>query len=693
MPASGFPASPGMHTAGRGNPRFHGQGFSRERALVESSRAPRPIVAHATRACHPVWTTHGLADDNGFPHNAPTRAPPGFLEVCVNQPPTPPRRPEILAPGGSIEAIEVALAHGADAIYLGVGTLNARTRARNLTEGELPGVVAYVHSFGAKVYAALNVPLQPGQIEDAARTLAACHDAGVDAAIVRDPVLMQVASRRYPDLPLHASTQFGVMDPTSARRARDLGCRRVILAREVSREDVARIRREVPDVEVEVFVFGAQCFAVSGQCLLGQAVSRRSGNYGACSQPCRLPYFADDGREVGHIFSMRDIDLVSHVPELVRMGITALKIEGRLKSPAWVGCVVHWQRRALDKPGDPGLDPGELRAFDREVSVLYSRPRTAAFFEGRTDAASLTTLESPGHRGLDVGAFTTVPGTPEAFVRFRTPVDLNIRDGLLLTVSDPAAEGGVAYVPMGIRELHDEQGRAIFRVSAERVVSVPIRERRPIQAVAIHSCDPIRARYQRVDRRVPGPVAEGIPPTPTFTRVAVRPDAISVAMQRGRRVVEAHHPIVSEPARNAGLDAERAARVFGDARFDILPGLFVNPTLLKEARRTFVAAFEQAREAAIAADAQALLDDLSARSGSFQAPDADLLARGPAAISRVTGLPPIAVRTSGGTRFRIEARGHATVIHAIDPGPRTARDLEPDPAFLDDPDPAEPRPE
>ncbi len=583
----------------------------------------------------------------------------------MSQPAVPTRRPEILAPGGSIEAIEVAMTRGADAVYLGVGSLNARARARNLTEAELPWVVAYVHSFGARVYAALNVPLQPENLEGTARTLAACHDAGVDALIVRDPVLMQVARDRYPDLPLHASTQFGVSDPTSARRARDLGCRRVVLAREVSRDDVARIRREVPDIEVETFVFGAQCFAVSGRCLLGQAVASRSGNYGSCSQPCRLPYFDEAGREIGHVFSMRDIDLVSHVPELVRLGVAAFKIEGRLKSPAWVGCVVSWLRRALDKPGGLGLDPGELRAFDREVSVLYSRPRTAAFFEGRTDAAALTTPEFPGHRGLDVGTFDVVPGDPEPIVRFRTPVDLSIRDGLLLTVADPAAERGFSYVPLGIRELQDETRRPCPRVSADRIVSVPIREHRQVVAVAIHSCDPIRARYLQVDRRMPGGVAQGVPPTPEFAQVAIRADAIEVHVQRGRRIVQAAHPITSQLARNSGLDDSRAAKVFGAARFDIVGGLFINPTLLKEARRAFIAAFEQTRETVIAEDTRQISDALAARADAFLATDAELLAQGPAAISRVTGLPQIVVQTSGGNRFRIEGRPHATVIHAI----------------------------
>ena len=296
-------------------------------------------------------------------------------------------RPEVLAPGGGLEAIEVAVAHGADAVYAGVGTLNARVRAANLSEAQLPGVARFVHEVGARLYVPLNVPLRPEDRDETARILALCDAAGVDAVILRDPILMRLCRDRFPSLAVHASTQAGVHSVETARRAAELGCRRVILARECSRDTIARIREALPDLELEVFVFGAQCFGVSGLCLMGEATTGRSGNYGACSQACRLPYFDPSGNPVGHPFSMKDLDLLPDVPDLVAMGVSALKVEGRLKSPSWVGCVVEWLRRALDRPR-PGLSPEELEAFHRDVSVLYSRPRTDGFFHGITDAAT-----------------------------------------------------------------------------------------------------------------------------------------------------------------------------------------------------------------------------------------------------------------------------------------------------------------
>jgi len=151
-------------------------------------------------------------------------------------------RPEVLAPGGSVEAIRAALAGGAAAVYLGVGALNARARARNLGPEQLPAVVEWIHGAGARVHVTLNLPLRETDVAEAARTLIACRDAGADAVILRDPLLMQAAREFAPDLEVHASTQFGVDSPAMARAARDLGCRRAVLARELS---AARIRRGV----------------------------------------------------------------------------------------------------------------------------------------------------------------------------------------------------------------------------------------------------------------------------------------------------------------------------------------------------------------------------------------------------------------------------------------------------------------
>jgi len=612
-------------------------------------------------------------------------------------------RPEILAPGGSLEAIEVAAGHGADAVYAGVGTLNARARSANLTEAQLPGVVEFLHgargdsasagSFpgkpagsvsvlgraagaGAKLYVPINVPLRPEDREETARVLALCEACGVDAVILRDPSLMRLCRDRFPTLAVHASTQAGVHSVETARRAAELGCRRVILARECSRDGIARIRDALPDLEVEVFVFGAQCFAVSGLCLLGEATTGRSGNYGACSQACRLPYTDESGRNVGHPFSMKDLDLVGDVRALVDLGVAALKIEGRMKSPAWVGCVVSWLRKALDRPL-PGLSSEELDAFHRDVSVLFSRPRTDGFFHGRTDAAEQIDIDAPGHRGCDVGDVRT-RATPEGQVlSFRTPVDLNIRDGLLLELS-PERGGGIEFVPLGIRELFDEQRRPAMRLPAGRNVEIPVDVRRPVARVAIHSSDGVRVRYDRVDRRVPGTVVEGHPPAPRFEGVEIRADRIRATLSRGRvrRVLEL--PIASQPARGEGLSPERLQKHFGDAAYDLDRGLFVNPSDLKQVRREMAASFEAEMAASVAAKAREAVDALVADPQPAPRTDAELLAKGPAAISRVTGMGGRIIVAPNGTRFELVPTASGTTVRLASAGFRKADALPDD---------------
>ncbi|MBM4394261.1 MAG: U32 family peptidase [Deltaproteobacteria bacterium] len=578
----------------------------------------------------------------------------------------PDNRPELLAPGGSVEAIEAALANGADAIYVGLGPLNARARARNLTEAQFPGVADFAHACGARVHVALNVPLRPDTVADAARTLASARFGGADAVILRDPALMRASADLFPDLPVHASTQAGVAGPTAARRMRDLGCARVILAREMSRDEIAALVAEVPDVEAEVFVFGALCFAVSGMCLLGHAVSGRSGNHGACSQACRLPFTDASGRDAGHPFSMKDLDLVPHVPELARIGVASLKIEGRLKPPAWVGCVTRWIRRALDRD-PPGLAPAELAEFHRDVSVLFCRPRTAAFFEGRRDASDLIDPDFPGHRGLDAGRFDAARTATGTRLRFRAPVALNVRDGLLLTVA--AAAGARDFAPVSIPELRDRRGRTVFRLPAGADVEVEVPEARRVLAVAVHSSDAVRVEYERAGR-LPPATARGESPRPRFERIELHPGRLVATLRLGRFTHEVATGVPAEPSRNEGFSPAMAARLFGDAEARIEPGLFVNPTDLKRVRRDFLAAFDAAYEAAISEAASQVADRLRADEASFLGSDDDLLSRGPAAVSRVTGFPHSEVRTAAGHRFEVASSAGGTRVQYVGGGNR-----------------------
>jgi hypothetical protein len=355
---------------------------------------------------------------------------------------------------------------------------------------------------------------------------------------------------------------------------------------------------------------------------------------------------------------MKDLDLVPHVAELARIGVASLKIEGRLKPPAWVGCVTRWLRRALDRD-PPGLTPPELAEFHRDVSVLFCRPRTAAFFEGRRDASDLIDPDFPGHRGLDAGRFDAARNSTGTRIRFRAPVALNVRDGLLLTVA--TAPGARDFVPVSIPELRDGRGRVAFRLPAGADVEVEVPEARRILAVAVHSSDAVRVEYERADR-LPPAITRGEPPRPRFERIELRPGRLSAVLRLGRFSHEVGTDLPTAPSRNEGFSPAMAARLFGDAEARIEPGLFVNGSDLKRVRRDFLAAFDAAYEAAISDAASKVADRLRAEEHSFLPSDDDLLSRGPAAVSRVTGLPRREVRTAAGHRFEVASSAGGTRV-------------------------------
>jgi len=602
-------------------------------------------------------------------------------------------RPEVLAPGGSLDAIEAAVNAGADAVYVGVGLLNARTRAANLTVEQLPGVVDLAHSRGAAIHVALNVPVTPTTLPEAVRVLAASWLSGADAVILRDPILIGLAARELPGLALHASTQMGILGPAAAKRAHGLGCTRVILPRELSAADIRRIRKAVPDLELEAFFFGALCFGVSGRCLLGEAVAGRSGNHGSCAQPCRLEYFAADGAPLGRIFSMRDLDLFPRIRELVDAGVSSLKIEGRLKSPAWVACVTSYARTASRNWRTGGLAPDELAAFHRDVAVLFCRPRTSAFFDGSTDVALLTCPASSGQAGLAIERFDTMPrprspteragrvlgesvertrerwqrtgasgALPGIALRFVTPVDLALRDGLLVTT---ALSGPGQSEALPIVELADENGRPAGRIPAGRVAVVTLPLDRPPLTVAIHSANSVEARFPKGNLRLSQASRNGELPAPSVTRVVMAQDRIFLTGAIGRFRTSAELPVATEPARNQGMTPGMMQRYFPEAEADVAPDLYANPTELKAVRRAFAAQGRESYRAELERLARRLLDDVLQSEPVFAQDDASLLARGPACVSRVTGLPPGEVRTSGGDRFVVEPTRRGTVVRAV----------------------------
>jgi putative protease len=272
---------------------------------------------------------------------------------------------ELLAPAGSMDALRAAVQSGANAVYLGSGPFNARQNAKNFSLDELPDAVRYCHVRGVQVHFTLNTLVTDRELEQAAQTIEAAVRAGVDAFIVQDLGLVSLLRQMAPEVPIHASTQMSIHSLDGVLRAAAMGMSRVVLARELNREDIAYICRNSP-IEIEVFVHGALCMCYSGQCYFSAAVGSRSGNRGQCAQPCRLAY--GFGRyEDKYPLSLKDNCLIPWVEELARMGVASVKIEGRMKRPEYVAVATRLYRAAIDGQTVSAADMKDLRdVFSRQ---------------------------------------------------------------------------------------------------------------------------------------------------------------------------------------------------------------------------------------------------------------------------------------------------------------------------------------
>ena len=285
---------------------------------------------------------------------------------------------ELLSPAGGWEAMVAAVQNGADAVYMGFGGLNARRSARNFTDEEFREAVAYCHLRGVKVYLTLNTLVTDRELPAAAQALKKASDMGVDAILIQDWGIWRLAREIAPDVPLHASTQMSLHTLGGACRAAELGLERVVLARELSRRDIHTITRGCP-AEIEVFGHGALCMCYSGQCEMSAVIGGRSGNRGACAQPCRLPYGVNDKAAGGHPLSLKDANLADYVQELEQMGVACLKLEGRMKRPEYVAVITGIYRRLLDEKRGPS------REESRQLEAAFSRSGfTDGYYKGRT---------------------------------------------------------------------------------------------------------------------------------------------------------------------------------------------------------------------------------------------------------------------------------------------------------------------
>ncbi len=383
------------------------------------------------------------ASDSPYP-DAPQgeyAAPAAPLSVPLVKSETPTRPVELLAPAGGPDAAFAAFHYGADAVYLGLKKFSARAEAENFTLDEVAEITAYAHSLAPRrrVFVTINTVIRADELSELIEDVAALAEIGVDALIIQDLGVYHVVRRYFPELELHASTQLAVHNQAGAVALKRLGFTRVVLARELTFEEVHDVTAAA-GIETEVFVHGALCYSYSGLCLFSSQTNGRSGNRGKCAYSCRdsfevhgAPETLRDGTSTkrdpakGFPFSMKDLALPDHLPALAAAGVSCFKVEGRKKSPLYVATTTDYYRKLID-----GQMPAEDRAeHEADMQAVFSRPWTQLFVQSHKDK-EVADRDTVGHRGAPVGRVEAVrnAGTPSARIRFHSARALERHDGL-----------------------------------------------------------------------------------------------------------------------------------------------------------------------------------------------------------------------------------------------------------------------
>lgn len=306
-------------------------------------------------------------------------------------------KPEILAPAGDRERLDAALLYGADAVYLAGTRFGMRRAPANFTEDELREAAKTCRAAGVKLYVTVNILPRNDEMDDLPAYLELLDDIGADAIIAADPGVMMLAKKHAPHCDLHVSTQLGVVNYVTARALYEQGASRVVLARELSLDEVAEIRAKTPkELELEAFVHGAMCMAYSGRCLLSTYLTGRDGNHGDCAQPCRWGYYMVEPtrpdqpitvcEEEGetHLLNAFDLCMIDHIPDLCRAGVSSFKIEGRAKAAFYVAGVTNAYRQAVDGYFAAGCPEGYQQPawLSAEPCKVSHRPYGTGFYYG-----------------------------------------------------------------------------------------------------------------------------------------------------------------------------------------------------------------------------------------------------------------------------------------------------------------------
>lgn len=314
---------------------------------------------------------------------------------------------ELLSPAGSPKALHAAVSAGADAVYAGGDLFSARAFADNFTKEELVSAIDFCHLHGVRLYLTLNTLIKEREFSGLYTYLLPLYEAGLDAVLVQDFGVIRFLKRNFPELPIHASTQMTVTSAEGVRYLTERGISRVVLSRELSLSEIKEIKDET-GAELETFIHGALCYCYSGQCLMSSMIGGRSGNRGRCAQACRLPYRVNGGKE-GYPLSLKDLNGITLLPQLIEAGVTSFKIEGRMKKPEYVYYVTQIYRKYVDRilrERKAGKSFEEIQKNfriskdDMEILThLYIRSETGTGYYERRNGKDMLTPEKPGYSG------------------------------------------------------------------------------------------------------------------------------------------------------------------------------------------------------------------------------------------------------------------------------------------------------
>lgn len=394
------------------------------------------------------------------------------------------KKPELLAPGGSLEKLKTAIEFGADAVYIGGEAFSLRVAAENFTHDEIVEGLKFAHDRGKKVYLTANIIPHNDDIAEFEKFIEEMRPLGFDGILVSDLGMFDVVKEKAPELPIHISTQANNVNWRSALAWYKMGAERVVVGREMSFAELAQFRENLPDdLEIEAFVHGAMCISYSGRCLLSNYLTSRDANQGHCSHPCRWNYALVEEKRPGEympvfenergtfIFNSKDLCMIRHIPELVQAGITSLKIEGRVKTPYYVATVIGAYRREIDRYFE---DP-ENYVFNeeeyKELCKVSHRPYTTGFYYNKPDENSQVYTSSSYIRDYDLVAMV------EDYDETTGIATLTQRNKFSVGDEIEIIQPGKPYFKMTVRDMKDEEGQEIESAPhAVMTVTMPVDE-------------------------------------------------------------------------------------------------------------------------------------------------------------------------------------------------------------------------